>query len=185
MYTRYQNLWTDFCAKNNVRDEYNDVALVSFFEGLKGRYDPSTKWVIFSCINSRMIDIYCVNLKGLPRLHKYIKMQTQLYVAKKSKTFDAKQIHHILTVLKDSDEPKKTPSCGHSTIVLQPFVKNKVKKLTVDNVTIKLDPKEIEVTFYHARKRRNEGLTFNVLVTFYNMFVKYVKQLCTDAVKQK
>ena len=60
---------------------------------------------------------------------------------------------------------------------------NEVKKLTVDNVTIKSDPKEIEVTFYHVRKKRNEGFTFNVPVTFYDMFVKYVKQLCPDAVK--
>ena len=54
-----------------------------------------------------MIDIYGVNLKGLLCLHKYLKMQTQLYVSKKFKTFDAKQIHHVLTVLKDSNEPKK------------------------------------------------------------------------------
>ena len=101
MYTRYQNLWTDFCAKNNVRDEYNDVTLVCFFEGLKGRYAPSTKWVIYSGIISRVIDIYGVNLKGLPCLRKYPKMQTQLYVAKRSKTFDAKLIHHVLTVLQD------------------------------------------------------------------------------------
>ena len=51
MYTRYQNLCTDFCEKNNVRDEYNDVALVSIFEGLKGKYAPSTKYVIYFCIN--------------------------------------------------------------------------------------------------------------------------------------
>ena len=36
MYTRYQNLWTDFWAKNNMRDKYNmrdennDVTLVCF-----------------------------------------------------------------------------------------------------------------------------------------------------------
>ena len=55
-----------------------------------------------------MIDIFGINLKGLHRLRKYLKMQTQLYVSKKSKTFDAKQIHHVLTVLKDSYEQKKT-----------------------------------------------------------------------------
>ena len=30
MYTRYQNLWTEFVAKNNVKDKYNDVTLVQF-----------------------------------------------------------------------------------------------------------------------------------------------------------
>ena len=55
-----------------------------------------------------MIDIYGVNLRGLSCLHEYLKVETQLYVGKKSTTFDAKQIHHVLTVLQDSDEPKKT-----------------------------------------------------------------------------
>ena len=74
---------TDFCATNNARDEYNYVTLVNFFEGLKGIYAPSIKWVIYSSINSRMNDIYGVNLMGLPRLRKYLKIQTQLcYVAK-------------------------------------------------------------------------------------------------------
>ena len=49
-----------------------------------------------------MIDIYCVSLKVLPRLHKYLKMQTQLDVSKKSKRDIA-------------------PSCGQSTIVVRPF----------------------------------------------------------------
>ena len=52
---------------------------------------------------------------------------------------------------------------------------NEVKKLTVDDVTIKSDPKEIEVTFFHASKRTDEGFTLDALVTFYDMFVKYVK----------
>ena len=60
---------------------------------------------------------------------------------------------------------------------------NEVKKLTVDGIAIKSDPKEIEVTFYHTR--RNKGFTFNVPVTFCDMLVKYVKQLCPDAVKQE
>ena len=53
-----------------------------------------------------MIDIYGINLKGLHHLWKYLKMQTQLYLSKKSKTFDEKHIHHVLTVLQNSDEPK-------------------------------------------------------------------------------
>ena len=60
---------------------------------------------------------------------------------------------------------------------------NEVKKLDVDNITIKSDLKEFEVTFYHARKRRNEGFTFNVPVTFNDIFVKHIKYLCPDAVK--
>ena len=61
---------------------------------------------------------------------------------------------------------------------------NEVKKFTIDNIIIKSDPKDIEVTFYHTIKKRNEGFMFNVPLTFYDMFVKYVKQLCPNAVKQ-
>ena len=59
---------------------------------------------------------------------------------------------------------------------------NEVLKLTVDNVTIKSEPKEIELTFFHARKSRNEGFTFNMPITFYDMFVKYIKELCPNVV---
>ena len=102
-----------------------------------------------------MIGIYGVNLKGLPCIHKYLKMQTQLYVSKKSKTFDAKQIHHILTVLQDSDEPKKNLEGVATALLYHGLLRiNEAKKLIVDDVTIKSDPKESEVTFYHAKKEK-------------------------------
>ena len=184
MYTRYQNLWTDFCAKNGVKDEYNDVALVQFFKSLHGRYAPSTKWVIYSCINSRIIDVYGCNLKNLPRLRKYLKLETQLYVAKKSKTYDAKEMHHVLTVLQDSNNPKHTVQGVAIALLYYGLLRiNEVKKLTVDDITLKSNPKEIEIVYYHARKKRNEGFTYNVPVTFYDMFEKYIKQLCPDVIK--
>ena len=76
MYTRYQNLWTAYVANNNIENEFDDVALVKFFRSIQGRYSPNTLWVVYSCLNSRFIDEYGVNLKGLPRLHKYLKQQT-------------------------------------------------------------------------------------------------------------
>ena len=108
MYTSYQNLWTTFVANNNIDNEYDDVTLLRFFQSIQGRYSPNTLWVIYSCLNSRFIDNYGVNLKGLPRLHKYLKQQTQLYVATKSKTFSAKVINIILMYLQDKKESKKT-----------------------------------------------------------------------------
>ena len=107
MYTRYQNLWTAYVANNNIENEFDDVALVKFFKSIQGRYSPNTLWVVYSCLNSRFIDEYGVNLKGLPRLHKYLKQQTQLYVAKKSKTFSAKEIDTILTTLQEKMTPKQ------------------------------------------------------------------------------
>ena len=83
MYSKYQILWTSFVANNNISNEYNDVALVRFFKSIQGRYSPNTLWVVYSCLNSRFIDNYGVNLKGLARLHKYLKQQTQLPSAQK------------------------------------------------------------------------------------------------------
>ena len=105
MYTKYQNLWTSF---NNISNEYDDFALVRFFRSIQGRYSPNTLWVVYSCLNSRFINNYGVNLKGLPRLHKYLKQQTQLYVATKSKTFSAKEIDTILVTLQEINDPKAT-----------------------------------------------------------------------------
>ena len=91
-----------------------------------------------------MIDIYGVNIKGLSCLCKYLKMQTQLYVANKSKTFDAKLIHHVLTVLQDSDEPKKNLQGVAIVLLYSGLLQiNEVEKLTIYNVTIKSDPKEL------------------------------------------
>ena len=106
MYTQYQNLWTSFVANNSIDNEHDDVALVRFFQSIDGRDSPNIQWVIYSCLNSRFIDNYGVNLKGLPRLHKYLKQQTQLYVATKSKTFSAKEIDMILIYLQEKNEPK-------------------------------------------------------------------------------
>ena len=77
IYTCYQNLWTAFIANNNIENEnaYDDVALLRFFQSIQGRYSPNTLWVIYSCLNSRFIDNYIVNLQSLPRLHKYPKQQ--------------------------------------------------------------------------------------------------------------
>ena len=102
MYQRYQNLWTNFCEKNNVKEEYDDVSLVKFFKQIEPAYKPNTLWVIHSCINARFIDEYGKNLKHLPRLHKHLKQVTQLYVATKSTTFTPKEIHKVLHSLQDS-----------------------------------------------------------------------------------
>ena len=89
-------------------DEYDDVELVKFFKIIKPRYSPSTLWVIYSCLNSRFIDHYGINLKGLPRLQKYFKQQTRQYIAKKSKTFNANEIDEVLMTLQEQNTPQET-----------------------------------------------------------------------------
>ena len=106
MYTRYQNLWSTFVANNNIENEYDDVMLVKFFESIQSSYVANTLWVIYSCINSGFIDRFGLNLKGLPRLKKYLKQKTSKYVAKKSATFTPEEINEVLMNLQE----KKTPN---------------------------------------------------------------------------
>ena len=106
MYQRYQKLWTRFCEKNNVKEEYDDVSLVKLFKQIEPTCKPKTLWVIYSCINARFIDEYGKNLMHLPRLHKHLNQVTQLYVATKLTTFTPEEIHKVLHSLQDSSEKK-------------------------------------------------------------------------------
>ena len=117
MYQRYQNLWTSFCEKNNVKEEYDDVGLITFFKLIEPTYKPNILWVIYSCINGRFINEYGKNLKHLPRLHKHLKQVTQLYVATKSATFTPKEIHNVLYTMQDSSDKKMT-LCGVAIAIL-------------------------------------------------------------------
>ena len=42
MYTHYQNIWAAYVTKHDIKDEYNDVILVNFFESIKGGYVANT-----------------------------------------------------------------------------------------------------------------------------------------------
>ena len=109
MYTSYQNMWTVYVAKHDIKDEYNDVMLVSFFDSINGGYAANTPWVIYSCIKARFIDRFGLNLNGLPRLKKYLKQKTNKHVAKKPLTFNAEEIQEILLTLQDKkDDPYAT-----------------------------------------------------------------------------
>ena len=69
----------------NIKDEMDDVYLTAFFQSIKRKYAGSTLWVVYSCINSYMIDKYGANLKNMVYLTKYIKTKTSHYVAKNLK----------------------------------------------------------------------------------------------------
>ena len=56
MYKHYQNLWHDYVCRKKIKEEFNDVALTAFSNSIKTKYAASTLWVIYSCINSYMID---------------------------------------------------------------------------------------------------------------------------------
>ena len=108
MYTRYQNLWMTFVAKENIENEYDNVKLVKFFSQVKPRYSPNTLCVVYSCINSRFIDVYGLELKGLSRLKKFLKQQTSTYVAKKSNKFGPMEMHELLKKILEKPTIKAT-----------------------------------------------------------------------------
>ena len=107
MYKRYQNLWHDYVRRKKIK-EY--IALMAFFNSIKTKYDAITLWVIYSYINSYMIDQHGSNLRSLVRLIRHLKMETSHYVSKKSRTFSAEQIHEVIAHCMDKKiyDPKKT-----------------------------------------------------------------------------
>ena len=181
MYTRYQNLWMTFVAKENMDDEFNDIKLVKFFSQLKNRYSPNTLWVIYSCINSRFIDVYGLDLKSLPRLRKFLKQQTSKYVAKKSSTFDPEEIQELLMKLQDKPTTRATLHGVAIALLYFGLLRgSEVKEITVRDVIVK--DSRILVKFMHDRKRRNEGFSYEVPSLYYPMFKKYVGQICQKTV---
>ena len=72
MHKRYQNLWHDYFCHKKTKDELKDVVLTAFFKSIKTKYAASTLWVIYSCINSYMIDQCGCNLRSLVRLTRHI-----------------------------------------------------------------------------------------------------------------
>ena len=117
MYQTYQKLWTNFCYKNNVQEEYDDASLLKFFKQIEPLYKPNTLWVIYSYINDRFIDECGKNLKHLPRFHKHLMQVSHLYVATKSATFTPKEIHNVLYTMQDSSDKKMT-LCGVAIAIL-------------------------------------------------------------------
>ena len=106
-------------------------------------------------MTSRFIDNYGVNLKGLPRLHKYFKQQMQLYVATKSKTFSAKEIDTILMYLQDKKEPKETLQGVAIALLYFGLLRcTEVQMIQMDDVKVEdiSSKKVIEVTFKHDCK---------------------------------
>ena len=108
MYRKYENLWTVFCAKEKIKEEYDSASLVKFFKQLEPSYKSNTLWVAFSCINARLINEFGKNLKHLPSLYKHLQQATQLYVATKSAIITPEKFHKVLHILQDSSDENFT-----------------------------------------------------------------------------
>ena len=186
MYTRYQNMWRTFVAKEKLENEYDDIKLVQFFKQIKVRYSPNTIWVIYSCINADFIDRFGINLNALPRLKKYLKHISSKYVAKKSATFAPEEIEKILMHLQENVTPKNTlHGIAISLLYFGLLRGSEVQKIVVTDITImKTDSNpRVEVAFCHDRKKRNNGFKFYVAGKYIPMYERYLKELCPKTVK--
>ena len=182
MYQRYQELWfvyrDSMIVSPSLRNEYNDVLLRSFFKTMRKKYSPSTLWVLFSCVNRYFVDQYGVKLNSLPRLKAYLKVVTQKYVTKKSKTFDSEQMHAIFSYGMQHKEDKKIfNACIGMMLMYYGLLRIcDVKKITKQDVSLNADNK-YEVRFEHARKRKNEGFTFIIPSIYTDYLDTYISEL--------
>ena len=87
MYLNYQTLFFRFVKKYKVEDVQDEKMLIEFFEVMGDKYSPSTLWVIYSCVNSWMIENGHPDLKYKPLLRKVLKFKTDRWVAKKPTYF--------------------------------------------------------------------------------------------------
>ena len=186
MYERYQNLWHDYIKKERVSvgQEYNDVKLVGFFQQISKKYAPSTLWVIYSCLNSYFINMKGVNLKALPRLTKFLKNVTHTYVSKKSKVFSPKQIHQVLSYCQDSLDPKDTLMGVTVSLMYYGLLRCvDVLNLKCSDVEMTVSDR-VEVSFNHARKRKNDGFTFYIPKIYSKLYIRYFKELRQSGTKR-
>ena len=185
MYACYQNMLAAYVVKHDIKDVYNDVMLVSFFESIKIGYAVNTLSVIYSCINASFIDRFGLNLKGLPGLKKYLKQKTNKYVAKKSLTFDAKEIHEVLPTLQDRKDNPYTILYGVCIALLyfDLLRVDEVRAVEMVDVDLNHGMKEITVKFTHKQKQRNDGFRYNIPPTFFSMFKRYMGQICMNTVR--
>ena len=177
MYSRYQEQWKLFVSKKKVKEEYDDKKLLEFFKQIRNKYAPSTLWVIYSCLNSYFIDSFGKDLKQLPRLSKYLKRETHLYVAKQSKVFKPEEIHKVLLHCQQSSSPKDTLMGVIISLMYYGLLRcTDVLRINVQDVSIDRGGKVI-VKFDHTRKRVNFGFTFWVPHLYAPLYKKYFCEL--------
>ena len=168
MHERYQILLENYADKNNVLEEYDDVELVKFFNKIKAQYSPRTLWVIYSCINAGFIDRYGKNLKGLVHLQKFLKLETNKFVAKKSKMSMAEEVHQVLKTLNAMNTPNTTSQVASIALLYYGLLRaNDVKNLQADDVVLSEEKKMILVTFKHQCNEEMKDLcTMYLMISF-------------------
>ena len=104
MYLTYQKHFFRFIEKNKIQDFQDEDMLVELFNSMSITYAPSTLWVIYSCVNSWMIENKMSDLKHKPLLKKALKFKTDRWVAKKAEVFSPEDVHNVIMHYGDSKD---------------------------------------------------------------------------------
>ena len=149
----------------------DDICLIAFFQSIKRKYAGSTLWVIYSCINSYMIDKCGTNLKNLVPLTKYIETKTLHHVAKKSKIFLAEKILEVIahSMYTETNDPKLTLYGVCIAVMYYGLLRmNKASLIKVEDARImgEDDFKKIQINFDYQQKRKTNLLTTSLVFTY-------------------
>ena len=125
-------------------------------------YAPSTLWVIYSCVNSLMIENNMPDLKHKPLIRKALKFKTDRWVAKMAEVFSPGDVHNVIVHFGELEDHKDRL---HAVTILLLYY----GLLRVDN-SLKIKRKDLklnkegkfEVNFIYERKRFNSGFTYTI-----------------------
>ena len=127
-------------------------------------------------------------LKGLSKLHKYLKQQMHLCVATKCNISSSKEIDTILMFFQEKIYTMATLHVVAIVLLYYGLSKaTEVQMIQMDYVRVESisSHRIIKVTFKHERKQRNEGFQHCIQSKFYPMFGRYLKEICLDTVAAK
>ena len=151
------------------------------------KYAPGTFGVIYSCVNIRFINKLGVSLKGLPHIHRYLKMETLHYVCKEATPFIADEVHHVMMTLLEKNTPNATfYAVSIALLYFGLLHTGEVRMMEVKDVKVMDNEKlkRIHINFAYPQKRRNAGMDYYVPVDFFPVFKRYLIEICQASMKQ-
>ena len=189
MYLNYQTLFFRFVKKYKVEDVQDEKMLIEFFEVMGDKYSPSTLWVIYSCVNSWMIENGHPDLKYKPLLRKVLKFKTDRWVAKKANVFSPEDVHNCVMHFSKDTNPKTGPKNFQRAITILLLYYgllrvDDVLKIQVKDVKLNKEGK-FEISFFYQRKRFNNGFTYTIPAIYTHLITRYIKELKPQVPNQK
>ena len=79
--------------------------LIEFSNPMSSAYTPSTLWVIYSCVNSWMIEKKCL-ISNTSLSSERLEFKTDRWMAKKAEVFSPEDVHKVIMHFGVSKDPK-------------------------------------------------------------------------------